>query len=129
MCRRNVAHRRMTSEYKNPRLLLLGGSLEYQRVPNQLSSLDTLLQQVGYSFILLMACYFVSSIILLCCKLHCKVVCCLLLYCNLRFRFGCVGLYLVWMCEKEQSFCLVSHQVILPRVQWEDSLYVLQWFN
>lgn len=36
----------MTSQYKNPRLLILGGALEYQRVPNQLASFDTLLQQV-----------------------------------------------------------------------------------
>lgn len=45
VCKRNVAHRRMTARYKIPRLLLLGGALEYQRVTNQLSSLDTLLQQ------------------------------------------------------------------------------------
>lgn len=46
VCKKNVAHRRMTSKkYKNARLLLLGGALEYQRVSNQLSSLDTLLQQ------------------------------------------------------------------------------------
>lgn len=44
-CKKNVAHRRMKSKYKNARLLLLGGALEYQRVSNQLSSLDTLLQQ------------------------------------------------------------------------------------
>lgn len=46
VCRKNVQHRRMTSRFKNPRLLLLGGALEYQRVTNQLSSLETLLQQV-----------------------------------------------------------------------------------
>ncbi|KAH7281274.1 hypothetical protein KP509_36G038800 [Ceratopteris richardii] len=45
VCKKNVAHRRMSSRYKSPRLLLLGGALEYQRVSNQLSSLDTLLQQ------------------------------------------------------------------------------------
>lgn len=45
VCKKNVAHRRMISRYKNPRLLLLGGALEYQRVSNQLSSLDTLLHQ------------------------------------------------------------------------------------
>ncbi|CAK9869380.1 unnamed protein product [Sphagnum jensenii] len=45
VCRKNVQHRRMTSRFKNPRLLLLGGALEYQRVTNQLSSLETLLQQ------------------------------------------------------------------------------------
>jgi 1-phosphatidylinositol-3-phosphate 5-kinase len=36
----------MTSQYRKPRLLLLGGELEYQKVPNQLASFDTLLQQV-----------------------------------------------------------------------------------
>ncbi|XP_043694899.1 putative 1-phosphatidylinositol-3-phosphate 5-kinase FAB1C isoform X2 [Telopea speciosissima] len=45
VCTKNIKHKRMTSQYKNPRLLLLGGALEYQRVPNQLASLDTLLQQ------------------------------------------------------------------------------------
>ncbi|XP_059645884.1 putative 1-phosphatidylinositol-3-phosphate 5-kinase FAB1C [Cornus florida] len=45
VCTKNIKHKRMTSQYKNPRLLLLGGALEYQRVPNQLSSFDTLLQQ------------------------------------------------------------------------------------
>ncbi|KAJ7543726.1 hypothetical protein O6H91_09G050300 [Diphasiastrum complanatum] len=45
VCKKQVAHKRMSSEFKNPRLLLLGGALEYQRKSNQLSSLDTLLQQ------------------------------------------------------------------------------------
>ncbi|KAJ4974799.1 hypothetical protein NE237_007973 [Protea cynaroides] len=45
VCTKNIKHKRMTSQYKNPRLLLLGGALEYQRVPNQLTSFDTLLQQ------------------------------------------------------------------------------------
>lgn len=45
VCSKNVKHKRMTQRYKNPRMLLLGGALEYQRVSNQLSSLDTLLQQ------------------------------------------------------------------------------------
>ncbi|XP_068663153.1 putative 1-phosphatidylinositol-3-phosphate 5-kinase FAB1C isoform X2 [Aristolochia californica] len=45
VCTKNVKHKRMTSQYRNPKLLLLGGALEYQRVPNQLSSMDTLLQQ------------------------------------------------------------------------------------
>ncbi|RWR95855.1 1-phosphatidylinositol-3-phosphate 5-kinase FAB1B [Cinnamomum micranthum f. kanehirae] len=45
VCKKNVAHRRMTSKIKNPRLLILGGALEYQRVTNHLSSFDTLLQQ------------------------------------------------------------------------------------
>ncbi|CAA3031320.1 1-phosphatidylinositol-3-phosphate 5-kinase FAB1C [Olea europaea subsp. europaea] len=45
VCSKNIKHKRMTSQYVNPRLLLLGGALEYQRVPNQLASFDTLLQQ------------------------------------------------------------------------------------
>ncbi|XP_044485341.1 1-phosphatidylinositol-3-phosphate 5-kinase FAB1B-like isoform X2 [Mangifera indica] len=45
VCKKNVAHRRMTSKVEKPRLLILGGALEYQRVSNHLSSFDTLLQQ------------------------------------------------------------------------------------
>ncbi|XP_042511075.1 putative 1-phosphatidylinositol-3-phosphate 5-kinase FAB1C isoform X2 [Macadamia integrifolia] len=45
VCTKNIKHKRMTSQYKNPRLLLLAGALEYQRVSNQLASFDTLLQQ------------------------------------------------------------------------------------
>lgn len=45
VCTKNIKHERMTSQYKRPRLLLLGGSLEYQKVPNQLASFDTLSQQ------------------------------------------------------------------------------------
>ncbi|KAL0319487.1 UNVERIFIED_CONTAM: 1-phosphatidylinositol-3-phosphate 5-kinase FAB1B [Sesamum angustifolium] len=45
VCKKNVAHRRMTSKVEKPRLLILGGALEYQRVSNALSSFDTLLQQ------------------------------------------------------------------------------------
>ncbi|XVF27145.1 hypothetical protein REPUB_Repub14bG0081300 [Reevesia pubescens] len=45
VCKKNVAHRRMTSKIEKPRLLILGGGLEYQRVSNLLSSFDTLLQQ------------------------------------------------------------------------------------
>lgn len=46
VCTKNIKHKRMTSQYKNPRLLLLGGALEYQKVHNQLASFDTLLEQV-----------------------------------------------------------------------------------
>ena len=46
VCKKNVAHRRMTSKIEKPRFLILGGALEYQRVTNSLSSFDTLLQQV-----------------------------------------------------------------------------------
>ncbi|PKA65141.1 1-phosphatidylinositol-3-phosphate 5-kinase FAB1B [Apostasia shenzhenica] len=45
VCKKNVAHRRMSSRVDKPRLLILGGALEYQRVTNLLSSFDTLLQQ------------------------------------------------------------------------------------
>ncbi|KAK7349343.1 hypothetical protein VNO77_06643 [Canavalia gladiata] len=45
VCKKNVAHRRMTSKVDKPRMLILGGALEYQRVTNLLSSVDTLLQQ------------------------------------------------------------------------------------
>ncbi|XP_024401237.1 1-phosphatidylinositol-3-phosphate 5-kinase FAB1A isoform X2 [Physcomitrium patens] len=45
VCHKNVQNRRMASRFKSPRVLLLGGALEYHRVSNQLSSLDTLLQQ------------------------------------------------------------------------------------
>lgn len=45
VCTKNIKHKRMTSQYKTPRLLVLGGALEYQRVPNQLASFNTLLQQ------------------------------------------------------------------------------------
>ncbi|KAE8689489.1 1-phosphatidylinositol-3-phosphate 5-kinase FAB1A [Hibiscus syriacus] len=45
VCKKNVAHRRMTSKLEKPRLMILGGALEYQRVSNLLSSFDTLLLQ------------------------------------------------------------------------------------
>ncbi|XP_071741165.1 putative 1-phosphatidylinositol-3-phosphate 5-kinase FAB1C [Rutidosis leptorrhynchoides] len=45
VCTKNIKHKRMTSQYKNPRLLILGGALEYQRANNQLASMETLLQQ------------------------------------------------------------------------------------
>jgi 1-phosphatidylinositol-3-phosphate 5-kinase len=45
VCKKNVAHRRMTTKVKKARILILGGALEYQRVSNHLSSFDTLLQQ------------------------------------------------------------------------------------
>ncbi|XAR49833.1 1-phosphatidylinositol-3-phosphate 5-kinase [Bertholletia excelsa] len=45
VCKKNVAHRRMTSRIEKARVLILGGALEYQRISNHLSSFDTLLQQ------------------------------------------------------------------------------------
>jgi 1-phosphatidylinositol-3-phosphate 5-kinase len=45
VCSKNITHKRMISQYKNPRVMLLAGSLEYQRVAGQLASFNTLLQQ------------------------------------------------------------------------------------
>eukprot|EP00854_Cymbomonas_tetramitiformis_P021668 gene21668-26062_t len=45
VCRKNVVHRHMASSHEAPRIVLLLGALEYQRVENRLSSLDTLLEQ------------------------------------------------------------------------------------
>ncbi|RID80542.1 hypothetical protein BRARA_A03201 [Brassica rapa] len=45
VCKKNVAHRRMKAKIEKARLLIIGGALEYQRVSNQFSSFDTLLQQ------------------------------------------------------------------------------------
>ncbi|KAF9677415.1 hypothetical protein SADUNF_Sadunf08G0105300 [Salix dunnii] len=45
VCTKNIKHKRMTTQYKNPRLLLLGGALEYQSVVNQLASFNTLVKQ------------------------------------------------------------------------------------
>ncbi|XP_041995455.1 1-phosphatidylinositol-3-phosphate 5-kinase FAB1B-like [Salvia splendens] len=45
VCKKNVAHRRMISKIEKPRIMILGGALEYHRVSNALSSFDTLLQQ------------------------------------------------------------------------------------
>ncbi|XP_031491774.1 putative 1-phosphatidylinositol-3-phosphate 5-kinase FAB1C [Nymphaea colorata] len=41
---KKMKHKRMTSRYKNPKLLLLG-ALEYEKLPNQLASIDTLINQ------------------------------------------------------------------------------------
>jgi hypothetical protein len=46
VCSKNVKHKRMISQHVNPRVLLLGGSLEYQKVSNKLASLNNVLQQV-----------------------------------------------------------------------------------
>ncbi|KAJ4792906.1 1-phosphatidylinositol 3-phosphate 5-kinase [Rhynchospora pubera] len=45
VCSKNVKHKRMVSQHRNPRLFLLGGALEYQKTPNKLASLDTVLEQ------------------------------------------------------------------------------------
>lgn len=46
VCKKKMANRRMASKVENPRVLILGGALEYERVSHLLSSFDTLLQQV-----------------------------------------------------------------------------------
>ncbi|RRT70176.1 hypothetical protein B296_00032181 [Ensete ventricosum] len=46
VCTKNVKHKRMVSRHRNPRLFLLGGALEYQKVPSGLASIGTLLEQV-----------------------------------------------------------------------------------
>ncbi|KAK9726843.1 hypothetical protein RND81_05G241000 [Saponaria officinalis] len=48
VCKKNVAHRRMKTRIEKPRVMILSGALEYQRVSNLLSSFDTLLQQEMY---------------------------------------------------------------------------------
>ncbi|CAL1405487.1 unnamed protein product [Linum trigynum] len=45
VCTKNIKHKRMTTQYKNPRLLLLGGALEYRSVINHLASFNTLVQE------------------------------------------------------------------------------------
>ncbi|GAB2226655.1 hypothetical protein Drorol1_Dr00022473 [Drosera rotundifolia] len=45
VCTKNIKHKRMTSQCRNPKLLLLGGSLEYQRSSNQFSSFNVLLEE------------------------------------------------------------------------------------
>ncbi|XP_072978233.1 putative 1-phosphatidylinositol-3-phosphate 5-kinase FAB1C [Typha angustifolia] len=45
VCSKNIKHKRMVSQHKNPRLFLLGGALEYQKASNKLASIDTVLKQ------------------------------------------------------------------------------------
>ncbi|KAK1607812.1 hypothetical protein QYE76_031485 [Lolium multiflorum] len=45
VCSKNLKHKRMISEHKNPKLLIVGGALEYQRVTNKLASIDNILEQ------------------------------------------------------------------------------------
>ncbi|KAL6596092.1 hypothetical protein ACP70R_047456 [Stipagrostis hirtigluma subsp. patula] len=45
VCSKNVKHKRMVSEHRNAKLLILGGALEYHRVPNKLASIGTILEQ------------------------------------------------------------------------------------
>ncbi|GJN03572.1 hypothetical protein PR202_ga21028 [Eleusine coracana subsp. coracana] len=45
VCSKNVKHKRMVSEHKSAKLLILGGALEYHRVTNKLASIGTILEQ------------------------------------------------------------------------------------
>ncbi|CAM0882758.1 unnamed protein product [Alopecurus aequalis] len=45
VCSKNLKHKRMISEHRNAKLLILGGALEYQRVTNKLASIETILEQ------------------------------------------------------------------------------------
>lgn len=45
VCSKNVKHKRMVSKHENPRLLLLGGALEHQKVTNKLASINNILEQ------------------------------------------------------------------------------------
>ncbi|XP_062191720.1 putative 1-phosphatidylinositol-3-phosphate 5-kinase FAB1C [Phragmites australis] len=45
VCSKNVKHKRMVSEHRSAKLLILGGALEYHRVPNKLASIDRILEQ------------------------------------------------------------------------------------
>lgn len=63
VCSKNVKHKRMVSQHRNPRLFLLGGSLEYQKTPNKLASLDNVLEQVKFTYnnFLLSTCHIIKS--------------------------------------------------------------------
>lgn len=45
VCAKNIKHKRMISQYKNPRLFLLSGALEYEKPTNKLASINTVLKQ------------------------------------------------------------------------------------
>ncbi|XP_062194736.1 putative 1-phosphatidylinositol-3-phosphate 5-kinase FAB1C [Phragmites australis] len=45
VCSKNVRHKRMVSEHRNAKLLILGGALEYQKASNKLASIGTVLEQ------------------------------------------------------------------------------------
>jgi chaperonin GroEL (HSP60 family) len=50
VCSKNVKHKRMVSEHENPRILLLGGALEHQKITNKLASINSILEQVMLIF-------------------------------------------------------------------------------
>lgn len=88
VCKKNVAHRRMASKMEKPRLLILGGALEYQRVSNLLSSFDTLLQQV-----VLFSSFFLSLVCGLLVSLHEQEQICFSSLLFLFFRLFLIVLY------------------------------------
>ncbi|GJN29091.1 hypothetical protein PR202_gb17284 [Eleusine coracana subsp. coracana] len=45
VCTKNVKHKRMVSKHENPRLLILGGALEHQKVTNKLASINSIIEQ------------------------------------------------------------------------------------
>jgi len=44
---KNVSHKAMAREIKNPRIMLLGGGIDYTRAEHRIASLNTLLEQEG----------------------------------------------------------------------------------
>ncbi|KAK3130020.1 hypothetical protein QOZ80_6BG0487900 [Eleusine coracana subsp. coracana] len=45
VCSKNVRHKRMVSEHRNVKLLILGGALDYQKTSNKLASIGTIIEQ------------------------------------------------------------------------------------
>lgn len=50
VCKKNVAHRRMTAKFDRPCLLILGGALEYERVSDE--NLDGIIGDESISLLL-----------------------------------------------------------------------------
>lgn len=44
---KNIAHKKMASQISNPQILLMNGSIEYQRRVNKFSSLEPQILQVN----------------------------------------------------------------------------------
>lgn len=44
---KNIAHKKMASQVTNPQILLMNGSIEYQRRVNKFSSLEPQILQVN----------------------------------------------------------------------------------
>lgn len=47
---KNIAHKKMASQIVNPQILLMRGSIEYQRRVNKFSSLEPQILQVNFKF-------------------------------------------------------------------------------